>query len=273
VALSKLTAHYANCCTTTTTTTTLPLYCYNVSVTEGTTVQGCTYDYVNTYGELITGNFVDYGQTIQVCAVLDSIVFNPACDSGDGTVGVVEPCTPVTPSNAGVSLIGGETCGITTVTLDGNNPIVGTGMWSVVSGTGGSFDDPSVYNTNFTGVAGETYVLAWTISDGPCNSSTSTMTVIFFIEPTIANAGPSYLPPDTCGLNTVTLFANTPTVGTGQWTIISGIGGVIADDTDPNTDFTGVDNEVYDLRWTITNPPCAPSVSSIIVDFTRGDCP
>ena len=63
-------------------------------------------------------------------------------------------------------------CGASSVaSLPGNNPAVGTGLWSVVSGTGGSFVDPTVYNTEFNGTNGTTYQLEWEITNGACTSS------------------------------------------------------------------------------------------------------
>ncbi|MGO4822782.1 MULTISPECIES: vWA domain-containing protein, partial [unclassified Flavobacterium] len=57
--------------------------------------------------------------------------------------------------------------------------------------------------------------------------------------PTVANAGADKTGSDTCGLTTVTLDGNTPVVGTGKWTIVSGTGGSFALDTDPKTTFSG----------------------------------
>lgn len=63
-------------------------------------------------------------------------------------------------------------CGASSVSvLPGNNPSIGTGLWTIISGTGGSFDNPTVYNTKFNGTSGSTYVLEWTISNGSCESS------------------------------------------------------------------------------------------------------
>ncbi|MHA1212998.1 MAG: Lcl domain-containing protein, partial [Candidatus Heimdallarchaeota archaeon] len=63
----------------------------------------------------------------------------------------------------------------TTVTLNANNPTIGTGLWSVRSGSGGSFTDPYSYNSNFTGNNNETYILRWRI--GYCVSSDDEVTV------------------------------------------------------------------------------------------------
>jgi hypothetical protein len=61
-------------------------------------------------------------------------------------------------------------CGLSTTTLDGNDPGSFAGLWTVVSGAGGSFDNSVLYNTVFNGVLGVSYTLRWTISNGPCES-------------------------------------------------------------------------------------------------------
>ncbi len=67
-------------------------------------------------------------------------------------------------------------CG-TSVTLAGNNPAIGTGQWSVVSGSGGSFGNASAYNSTFTGTANTSYILRWTISLPSCGTSTDDVVV------------------------------------------------------------------------------------------------
>jgi len=68
--------------------------------------------------------------------------------------------------------------GSTSVTLTGNIPTAGTGHWSILSGPGGFFGNDTVYNSIFTGTAGTTYVLVWTIFSPPCTFS-DTVNVTF----------------------------------------------------------------------------------------------
>ncbi|RYE11831.1 MAG: hypothetical protein EOP51_32550, partial [Sphingobacteriales bacterium] len=89
-------------------------------------------------------------------------------------------------SNAGPDQTGTATCGLTTVTLNANAPVVGTGVWSKISGAGGTFSNVNNRNSTFTGTAGVTYVLRWTISNAPCTASTDDVTVTFNINPTAA---------------------------------------------------------------------------------------
>nr|WP_321453212.1 PKD domain-containing protein [uncultured Carboxylicivirga sp.] len=60
--------------------------------------------------------------------------------------------------------------GMSQTVLSANVAIVGNGVWSITSGTGGSFEDPTNPFTTFYGTAGTTYVLSWTITNGECQS-------------------------------------------------------------------------------------------------------
>ena len=173
-----------------------------------------------------------------------------------------------TPANAGPDQAGASTCGITTVTLGANIPAIGTGVWTIFSGTGGSFANSSLNNTTFTGVAGNTYILRWTITNGPC-ASFDDVIITFNQNPTPANAGADQIGAATCGLTTVTLAGNSPAIGTGLWTIQSGTGGSFADATLFNTTFSGSAGTTYVLRWTISNPPCPPSFDDVTVTFSQ----
>jgi len=83
-------------------------------------------------------------------------------------------------------------------------------------------------------------------------------------EPTIANAGEDLLYDESS--YSVTLAANTPDPGhgSGKWSIIAGDGGSFSDDTNPNTSFTGIEQGIYTLRWTISTS-CGSSSDDINV--------
>ncbi|HLN20026.1 MAG TPA: hypothetical protein VK213_02990, partial [Bacteroidales bacterium] len=88
--------------------------------------------------------------------------------------GVVDPTivtvgAPATVANAGTDQ---SLCGATGYMLAGNVPAGGeTGLWTIISGTGGALVNNTLFNTNFTGTSGETYTLRWTITRGLCTSS------------------------------------------------------------------------------------------------------
>lgn len=81
-------------------------------------------------------------------------------------------------------------------------------------------------------------------------------------SPTPSNAGVDFNSPT---LN-YTLQGNTPTIGTGQWTIQSGAGGTIANSSNPNSLLTGVFGTTYTLQWSISNS-CSTSSDQVIISF------
>lgn len=88
-----------------------------------------------------------------------------------------QTCNPTT-ANAGTDQTGSGMCGLTTTILAGNIPTEGTGLWSIQSGEGGTIDTVTSPTSTFSGIAGTTYVLRWTISDYPC-TSTDEVTITF----------------------------------------------------------------------------------------------
>ncbi|TAH27128.1 MAG: hypothetical protein EAZ07_02530 [Cytophagales bacterium] len=82
-------------------------------------------------------------------------------------------------------------------------------------------------------------------------------------KPTIADAGLDLV---LCDKETF-IKANIPSVGQGRWSIISGADGIIADEANPQSYFSGRENTTYKLRWTITNGICKASQDSINIEF------
>ena len=111
-------------------------------------------------------------------------ISNGVCTSTNDNVQITFN-TPPTVATAGPD----QTLCSTSATLAGNTPVTGTGLWTIVSGAGGSF----VLNTNpttvFNGVAGTTYVLQWTISNGVvCTPSSDQVTIKLDANPLPAAA-------------------------------------------------------------------------------------
>ena len=195
-------------------------------------------------------------------------ISNAPCTASTDDVLVTFNKTPTTAA-AGADQTSATTCGLTTVTLAANTPTVGTGAWSITAGAGGTVTTPTSPTSTFTGTAGTAYTLRWTISNAPCTASTDDVNITFNQNPTTAAAGPDQTSSATCGLTTVTLAANTPTVGTGAWTITNGAGGSFADATSPTSTFSGTAGNSYTLRWTISNAPCTASTDEVNVTFNQ----
>jgi hypothetical protein len=177
--------------------------------------------------------------------------------------------TTVTPrpttANAGPDQPASSLCGLTNTTLAGNTPSIGTGRWSVFSGTGGSFANSNNPTTTFSGNAGTSYTLRWTISNPPCSDSTADVSISFPANTIAADAGPDQ---NICA-NSATLAGNNPGANSGTWTLISGTGSIV-DPTNPSTLVTNLSIGTNIFRWTVIQPSCSPSSNdvAIVVDNT-----
>ena len=182
-------------------------------------------------------------------------------------IGDHNDCFPATTiANAGLDQT--ITTNATSTTLTANTPVEGTGTWSILSGTGGSLSDINDPTATFIGTSCTDYTLEWRIS-GVCGSSPSTVNIFFREEgPTTVNAGSNiYSPSQT----TINLSGNTPVVGIGTWSVLSGIGGSFSDANNPNASFTGNNNTKYTLRWTITTSYCSNNIFFDEVDVYLGN--
>lgn len=102
--------------------------------------------------------------------------------AGNGTNGFsvrcIKACLPEpTQSDAGSDQLG--ITGTSTI-LAGNTPANGTGFWTVISGTGGTIITPTSPTSEFQGVEGNEYILAWTITTD-CGSSSDHVVISFGI--------------------------------------------------------------------------------------------
>ncbi len=193
-------------------------------------------------------------------------IVSGGCPNSTDQMTITVSGTPTT-SNAGIDQ---TICTSSTLTFAGNTPTSGTGLWTQTAGpisaTITTPTSPISTATGFSTVG--TYTFQWTISNAPCTASSDVMIVTVSGGPTIANAGPDQT---VCVGTTVFMTGNTPTVGSGLWTKISGpAGGTISSATNPTTTITGLTVGTYVYQWTITSGGCPASTDqmTIIVNGT-----
>ena len=162
-------------------------------------------------------------------------------------------------------------CNVTSAILAGSNPAPGTGLWT--SSSSAIITTPTAAGTTITGLQSGTYVLVWTVTNGVCISRD---TVSVRIDSLVNSAaGPDQ---QICTNTIVTMAANAPGPGSGQWTALNG--GTITSPSSPSSTITGLSSAgVYNFVWTITNGSCisrdtvqltvaAPVVANAGVDQT-----
>ena len=196
--------------------------------------------------------------------VLQWTISNGTCtpSSADVTVNYYDSPTTATIATTPLNFCGTLTSG----SLGGNTPAIGTGAWSIVSGGTGTFSDGASGSSTFSATTYGTYVLQWTISNGTCTPSSADVTVNYYDSPTTATIATT--PLNFCGtLTSGSLGGNTPTVGTGSWSIISGGTGSFSNISGGGSTFTANTIGTYVLRWTISNGTCTPSSADVTVNY------
>lgn len=193
-------------------------------------------------------------------------ISNGTCTASSDQVSVNFYATPTTASINTSSL---DYCGtLVSSALGGNSPTYGTGLWSQVSGPGTTTFSAST-NGSSTATASTygTYIYKWTISNGICNSNSAYVTVNFYASPTIASITTSVL--NYCGtLASDTLGGNTPTVGIGLWSLISGPGTTkFSSSISGSSSATANAYGTYIYQWTISNGTCTASTDQITVNY------
>ncbi|MES2629649.1 MAG: Ig-like domain-containing protein, partial [Bacteroidota bacterium] len=160
-------------------------------------------------------------------------------------------CTGTAPS----TLVGSTpTGGNGTYTYQWESSTTGAAGFAAISGATGINYSPVTLTT--------TTLFRRRVTSGSCtNAVSNTLTVTVNAQPTVANAGPDQGP---LNATFVTLAGNTPTVGTGTWTRVSGPNNpTIQNPNQSNTTVTGLVPGTYTFRWTIANAPCPVSTDDV----------
>ena len=188
------------------------------------------------------------------------------CSGSSDNVNIIRDQAPI-PAFAGTDQ---SLCNSTTLPLGANPASVGTGVWTVVTNPSGVAPGfvPSVNDENATVqiVSGNEgiYELAWTITNESCVSS-DTVTIDFGVTVPPADAGPD---DSICGTS-ASLNGNSPPIGIGTWSKISGPGDVsfIPNANMPNAlaSINSGDEGLYLFEWKITSGSCPPTTDIVAV--------
>jgi gliding motility-associated-like protein len=195
------------------------------------------------------GDVFPIGATVQTFTVTDPSGNSAQCSF---TVTVLEyPDQAIV--GADISL-----CDTTSAVISANEPITGTGLWTVFSGSG-------QLNNQFASVTGVNNLsfglneIVWTISTAACGETSDTIRVNVYQLPLPASVVDTVY---ACNLQFVQVTGNQPSAGSGLWTDPSG--------NVTFSDANSVPTSVFDLQegwndivWTITNGSCPPSSDTV----------
>jgi Metallo-peptidase family M12B Reprolysin-like/Immunoglobulin domain/Dockerin type I domain len=189
------------------------------------------------------------------------------CQSTAATTGLVAPGGPTAAVLAGTTAIcSGSSTNLTATITGGVSPytlVYSNGANQTVNSyTSGS-------NISVSPTMTTTYTLVSVTDAVGCAGTGLSGSAVVTVNPTpsLANAGTSQT---ICGVLSTGLAANTPSTGTGAWSIVSGPStaiGQLSSTTSTNPTFTPAGGAgVYTFRWTIsTAAPCTPNTSDVTV--------
>ncbi|MCX6270186.1 MAG: hypothetical protein NTU44_03030, partial [Bacteroidetes bacterium] len=150
------------------------------------------------------------------------------------------------------------------------------GNWSILSGTGGTVDEPNYPSSVFTGIPGTVYMLTWTIST-VCGSSADTVIIVF--NPTMGTPCPG-LPSFAYGGQTY----NTVQIGTQCWMKENLNIGTMVTSVNTGYDHSDVSNNGIIEKYCYNNDPANCDIYGGLYDWnemmqyttipgTQGICP
>lgn len=160
---------------------------------------------------------------------------------------------PPSIANAGLDY---QVCGNNT-NLPGEIPLIGSGVWTLLSGNG-TLDDSTDANSLFTFNNPGTYTLIWEVTNGSCPEESIDTLTIQKID--VANAGTDTL---FCG-NEIALNATASASFSGFWTVNSG-SAILSDSASPNTLATNLSQGINLFTWTLSGTGCPDSTSQVQV--------
>lgn len=191
------------------------------------------------------------------------------CGTSADTVDVVTNNTQGADAEAGVDQC--QPTGTNTITLDGNDPTPGTGLWTQTGGAAATITDATLFNTTVTGLSDGDYAFKWTVSNVGCTDGEDTVAITIAPTITVAQTGPD----QSLCTSGATLTANAPATGeSGLWELVSGGDGpVIADPTSPSTTITGLTPGAWVYKWTISRGACASTSDTVQLNIDEAPSP
>ena len=158
------------------------------------------------------------------------------------------PTASITPATSTTFCTGGS------VVLNANTGTGLTYQWNN-GGTGIS----GATTSSYTATTADTYTVVVKNSNG-CSATSTSVAVTVNQQPTVSNAGTTQYIITT----SANLAANTPTSGTGEWSVVSGTGSF--SNASSATAVNGLSMGANVFQWTISNGVCPASSSKVTIN-------
>lgn len=198
---------------------------------------------------LTSGDSFPIGTTVQTYTVTD-----PSGNSAQCSFNV----TVLEYPDAAVVEADFSLCAVTSAVISANEPQTGSGLWTVITGSG-QLNNQFAATTGVNNLSIGLNELVWTISTAACGETSDTLRITVYELPLPASVVDTVY---ACNLQFVQVSGNQPSAGSGLWTDPSGN----VTFSDPNS----VPTSVFDLQegwnsavWTITNGSCPPSSDTV----------
>jgi hypothetical protein len=169
-------------------------------------------------------------------------------------------------SNAGTDQF--LACNVDTTALAGNEPLMGIGTWSQVSGPStATIDDLNFFNSKIRSLVNGAYTFRWIIDDGIfCFSNQDDVEIVVAdTTPNAAIAGPDT---SVCQGTPVFLSGNEPILNEwGYWSISPQTAGITWGDSTSNSTYVdGLSaNQTYEVIWTLENA-CGVEKDTLLIN-------
>ncbi|WP_426326981.1 PKD domain-containing protein [Pedobacter sp. R-06] len=238
---------------------------YTWTATGTTTATGYTTSGSGPINDILTNTDLNADASV-------TYIITPHFDGCDGTpfnlVVTIKPNPSVTPTVANSTICNATSSAITlTTNLTDVNYTYTSAITGAITGNsnravasaGAQINDLLTNSGTTTGTV--TYTIT-PVSTNGCPGPPASITITVLPSATLPNAGPDEA---ICNTSAYTLKGNTPTVGTGKWTIVTAPTAVtFADDTQGNTTINGLlAGNSYTLRWTISDTNCSTSSDDV----------
>ena len=181
-------------------------------------------------------------------------------------------CIGCRPTGVTASAAPNPICEGGTLSLTGGATDATSWSWTGPNGFTSSSQNPTIVGITTAGAG--VYTLTASNACGGSAPPVNTASVVVSAAPSTADAGSDINP--ACDATTATLAGNTPTTGTGEWSVVSGTA-TITTPSSPTSGVTGLASTgTATLRWTISNSPCTASTDDVVItttacSFTCGD--